>query len=72
VRLEKVTCAHGKRVMLDDSRAELPLRHLDASPCGATVFLVTEETDRGYAYGKLLAAQIASGERAQLIEDADA
>jgi len=32
----------------------------------------TEETDRGYAYGKLLAAQIASGERAQLIGDADA
>jgi len=64
VRLEKVTCAHGKRVMLDDSRAELPLRHLDASPCGATAFLVTERTDRGYAYG-------ASGERAALIEDAD-
>ena len=68
MRLEKVTCAHGKRVMLDDSRAELPLRHLDASPCGATVFLVTEETDRGYAYGKLLAAGDLRGERAALIE----
>jgi len=69
VRLEKVTCAHGKRVMLDEGSAALPLRHLDASPCGATSFLVTERTDRGYAYGKLLAAQIASGERATLIEE---
>jgi len=69
VRLEKITCAHGKRVMLDEGSAALPLRHLDASPCGATSFLVTERTDRGYAYGKLLAAQIASGERATLIEE---
>jgi len=69
VRLEKVTCAHGKRVMLDEGSAALPLRHLDASPCGATSFLVTERTDRGYAYGKLLAAQIASGERTTLIEE---
>jgi len=69
VRLEKITCAHGKRVMLDEGSAALPLRHLDASPCGATSFLVTERTDRGYAYGKLLAAQIASGERTTLIEE---
>ena len=69
MRLEKITCAHGKRVMLDEGSAALPLRHLDASPCGATSFLVTERTDRGYAYGKLLAAQIASGERATLIEE---
>jgi len=69
VRLEKVTCAHGKRVMLDEGSAALPLRHLNASPCGATSFLVTERTDRGYAYGKLLAAQIASGERTTLIEE---
>ena len=69
MRLEKVTCAHGKRVMLDEGSAALPLRHLDASPCGATSFLVTERTDRGYAYGKLLAAQIASGERTTLIEE---
>ena len=69
MRLEKITCAHGKRVMLDEGSAALPLRHLDASPCGATSFLVTERTDRGYAYGKLLAAQIASGERTTLIEE---